>query len=73
MAKASQVYHKRDLYTEVTSRILTELESGLRLGSSLGRLRQGSIIHTMQSVKDRIAAASTYRTKLSDTFGGCRY
>jgi antirestriction protein ArdC len=28
MAKATQAYHKRDLYTEVTSRILTELETG---------------------------------------------
>ena len=25
---ATQSYHKRDLYTEVTSRILTELETG---------------------------------------------
>jgi antirestriction protein ArdC len=25
---ATQVYHKRDLYTDVTSRILAELESG---------------------------------------------
>ena len=28
MAKATQSYQKRDLYTEVTSRILTELETG---------------------------------------------
>jgi antirestriction protein ArdC len=28
MAQANQVYHKRDLYSEVTSRILTELETG---------------------------------------------
>src|SRR5262245_54282349 len=28
MAKATQAYHKRDLYTEVTSRILAELENG---------------------------------------------
>jgi antirestriction protein ArdC len=25
---ATQAYHKRDLYTEVASRILTELENG---------------------------------------------
>ena len=28
MAQATQVYHKRDLYSDVTSRILTELETG---------------------------------------------
>ena len=28
MAKATQAYQKRDLYTEVTSRILKELETG---------------------------------------------
>jgi antirestriction protein ArdC len=28
MAKANQSYHKRDLYSEVTSRILSELETG---------------------------------------------
>jgi hypothetical protein len=28
VAKATQSYHKRDLYTEVTSRILSELETG---------------------------------------------
>ena len=28
MAKANQSYHKRDLYSDVTARILTELETG---------------------------------------------
>jgi len=28
MAKANQAYHKRDLYSDVTARILAELESG---------------------------------------------
>jgi antirestriction protein ArdC len=28
MAKANSAYHKRDLYSDVTSRILAELENG---------------------------------------------
>ena len=28
MAKAEKAYHKRDLYSEVTTRILAELETG---------------------------------------------
>jgi antirestriction protein ArdC len=28
MAKANSAYHKRDLYSDVTSRILAELETG---------------------------------------------
>ena len=59
MAQATQAYHKRDLYSEVTGRILTELETALPHGSSLGPQLRGLIIPTMQHRADLIVAATS--------------
>jgi antirestriction protein ArdC len=39
MTKANQAYHKRDLYSEVTTRILAELDKGANLAVSFAAPR----------------------------------
>ena len=46
MAKANGAYHKRDLYSDVTARILAELESGTARSAKRSSLKvdRGSVL-----------------------------
>jgi antirestriction protein ArdC len=60
MAKAEQAYHKRDLYSEVTTRILAELETGAAPWINHGPQQPGIIILTTQRLAGLTADAMSF-------------